>query len=111
MSKLSLIFVMCLPFYANAQTGNSGAREITSIGCHKEDNTCFFQISGSPVGPSSCNETSVRFNSALDKNGENTLSLLTAAYFANKKVTLNIVDECYLYQQNFPTFNYFTIVN
>lgn len=111
MSKLSLFFVICLPFYVNAQTGDTGAREITSIGCHKEDNTCYFQISGSTVGPSACNDITLRFNSELDKNGKNTLSLLTAAYFANKKVILNVVDKCYLYQPTFPTFNYFTIVN
>ncbi len=88
---------------------STGAREILSYGCHRADNTCYVQISGNPVGPEECQSTSVRWNEKLDANGKAVLSIIQAAFYADKKVSFNISSSCYSQQTNFPTMSYLNV--
>nr|WP_147334372.1 hypothetical protein [Vibrio cholerae] len=89
----------------------SGERKITSLGCHNIDNICFVQIDGAPVGPPACKSNSVRWDIEKDPNGKSSFSLLNAAYFSGKSVVLQISEQCFKYQNNFPTFLWLTVVN
>ncbi|MDX1303031.1 hypothetical protein [Photobacterium sp.] len=110
MKKYISIVLLITSAFATASTP-SGVREIETIGCHKVDNTCYVTIKGPAVGPVECQNNSVRFNDANDANGKASLSLITAAYFAGKKVSLAISDKCYLHQNIYPTFDYFSVLN
>jgi hypothetical protein len=102
---LSVAVVLCVP--GQALAGSSGSRQILSIGCHLWDNTCYVYVSGDPIGPTSCRNTSFRWNQKADPNGQSILSLLTAAYLAGKRVDFYINDtNCYAAQPAYPTFNY-----
>lgn len=110
--KAILLSGLCLSCSCFVSAGiSSGARTITSMGCHKHDNICFIQIDGAPIGPSSCNGNSIRWDVKNEKNGTAALTLLTAAYFSNKKVSLDIDTTCFVYQNSFPTFNWFNVHN
>jgi hypothetical protein len=113
MKKLKNIVITAislLVFSTGAMAGtNSGARDIKSIGCHKNDNICFIEIDGGAVGPSSCSKTSVRWNTETDVAGKSAFSLFTAAYFAGKKVELRVSDTCFKDQTAFPTYDWFYI--
>ena len=81
---------------------------IKSVGCHKNDNICFIEVD-SKVGPSGCNQSSVRWETEKEAAGQSALSLFTAAYFAGKRVRLKVSDTCFEYQSAFPTFDWYYI--
>ncbi|MBB5211999.1 hypothetical protein [Microbulbifer hydrolyticus] len=86
---------------------DSGSVSISKIGCHLEDSTCYVHID-KVVGPVDCSSSSVRWDKDASKGGNAALTLLTAAYFAGKKVQFNISDSCY---GKYPTFHYFNVNN
>ncbi|MBD1567312.1 hypothetical protein [Vibrio sp. S12_S33] len=108
---LCLVTSFFISFSIHAASISSGARKITSLGCHNIDNICFVQIDGDPVGPSSCKTNSVRWDIEKDPNGKSSFSLLNAAYFSGKSVVLQISEQCFKYQNNYPTFVWLTVVN
>ncbi|MCL2914652.1 hypothetical protein L2725_12825 [Shewanella corallii] len=103
-----LAIAISFPLYANSY---SGPRTIKSIGCHKRDNICFIEIDGAAVGPSGCHATSVRFETEKEIAGKSAFSLFTAAYFSGKRVNLKVSETCFQYQTNFPTYDWFYIVD
>ncbi|GLQ75931.1 hypothetical protein [Vibrio penaeicida] len=86
-------------------TASSGWREITQLGCHLNDGTCYATLD-TAVGPSKCRSTSIRWNKDNAASGKETLSLLMTASAAGKKVRFNVVEQCY---GNYPTFNYIVV--
>ena len=83
----------------------TGARTISHIGCHLNDDTCFVELDGSPVGGSvGCATNSVRWAVNTKPSGKSWLALFTAAHLTGKKVGLQI-DGCHT-QPAFPTFSY-----
>ena len=102
--KLIVIILMSLPWFATANSGGTGWRNITSLGCHLTDGTCYFNIDGAPVGAESCTNNNVRFDVLNSPNGKTWLSLLQQAYASKTRVSLNI-NACYG-NSNYPTFNY-----
>ncbi|WP_336928992.1 hypothetical protein [Vibrio cholerae] len=113
MLKIIRLFCLVMPFFISfaLYAASSGEREITSLGCHNIDNICFVQIDGAPVGPPACKSNSVRWDIEKDPNGKSSFSLLNAAYFSGKSVVLQISEQCFKYQNNFPTFVWLTVVN
>nr|VFJ93504.1 MAG: hypothetical protein BECKLFY1418B_GA0070995_10472 [Candidatus Kentron sp. LFY] len=103
---IMITFLLPITTYAGYHTG---VRNIVNMGCHNVDNTCYVTISGSSIGPPSCNSTSIRWNEKYDANGKSVLALLTAAFLGGKQVSFAISDSCYQYQNNYPTFTYFFI--
>ncbi len=99
------ILLITLPSAVFADT-NSGSREIQQIGCHLNDGTCYVYIDGAAVGPSQCNNTSLRWNKDSANSGTEMLSLLMAAFAAGKKVNFRVVDTCY---GSYPTFSFINI--
>lgn len=108
---LCLVTSFFISFSIHATSTPSGQRKITSLGCHNIDNICFVQIDGAPVGPPACKSNSVRWDIEKDPNGKSSFSLLNAAYFSGKSVVLQISEQCFKYQNNFPTFLWLTVVN
>lgn len=101
------VAALVLPGQALAE--GTGLRTIANIGCHTEDNTCWADISGAPVGPASCRGTSLRF-STNSANGKNILSLLTSAFLAGKQVNFYVHDSvCYSAQPVFPSIAYLSL--
>ncbi|EII3727616.1 hypothetical protein [Vibrio cholerae] len=113
MLKIIRLFCLVMPFFISfaLYAASSGERKITSLGCHNIDNICFVQIDGAPVGPPACKSNSVRWDIEKDPNGKSSFSLLNAAYFSGKSVVLQISEQCFKYQNNFPTFLWLTVVN
>nr|VFK21079.1 MAG: hypothetical protein BECKLFY1418C_GA0070996_10852 [Candidatus Kentron sp. LFY] len=109
MKKATIIMIALLLPIAASAAYHTGVRNIVNMGCHNVDNTCYVTISGSSIGPSSCNSTSIRWNEKYDANGKSVLALLTAAFLAGKRASFAISDSCYQYQNNYPTFTYFFI--
>ncbi|HIF9111852.1 TPA: hypothetical protein ACX6SN_002058 [Photobacterium damselae] len=99
-----LLFIFLSPL-SHAATGGTGWRDITEIGCHLNDGTCYVSLD-IPVGPTNCHSNSVRWNKDHSDSGKETLSLLMAASAAGKKVNFHISDSCY---GAFPTFNYMSV--
>lgn len=81
-------------------------KEIESIGCHLNDDTCYVIVNGDAVGPSECPSNSIRWKKDSSVSGKETLSLLTAAFMANKRVHFNITNTCI---GKYPTFSYFSV--
>jgi len=105
-----ILFVILLIYPLIGYTESSGPRTINYIGCHKNDNTCYVTINGSPVGPATCSSTSIRWNETNDANGKAALALLTTAFIAGKQVVFYISDNvCYTNQPQYPTFSYYNI--
>lgn len=102
---LLLSFIVAAPFAHS----NTGWRTIEKFGCHNADHTCYAYISGDPVGPEECNATSIRWNSEHDPNGKVTLTLLTSAFFAGKRVNFNLKSTCYEWQTGAPTIQFIEI--
>ncbi len=90
----------------SASTGGTGWREISEIGCHLNDGTCYVTLD-IPVGPSNCHNHSIRWNKNNSDSGKETLSLLMAASAAGKKVTFYVSDSCY--DGYHPTFTYMIV--
>nr|VFK79319.1 MAG: hypothetical protein BECKSD772D_GA0070982_10452 [Candidatus Kentron sp. SD] len=108
MKKATIIMIaLLLPIAVSAEY--TGVRNILNMGCHNVDNTCYVTISGSSVGPSGCRSTSIRWNEQHDANGKSVLALLTGAFLAGKQASFSISGSCYRYQNNYPTFTYFSI--
>ena len=86
------------------------AESITSyvehVGCPLGSSRCFVQVSEA-VGPSECNNRSIRWNTTA-AGGLNALTLLTTAFAANKQVYFEISDSCYSEQAN-PTFSWIIV--
>lgn len=99
------VFLIGIQHSLMASEGDTGLRNITGFGCHLEDGTCYFDIDGSPVGHSSCLGNNIRFNVIDSANGKTWLSIIEAAYIADKQVQLNI-SGCYSRQPIFPTFTF-----
>ena len=106
---LGLFAALILNSTAHA-AASTGARNITSIGCHLGSTTCYADIDGSFVGPATCSSYSLRWDSNTT-NGKEILSLLTAAYMANKKVSFYVIDTCYTGQTMYPTFAFINLMN
>jgi hypothetical protein len=107
MKTLVPLFFMFLSINLSAES--SGKREITLVGCHNYDNTCFLSLAGDPVGPEECQSNSVRWNKKNDPNGEATLTLATSAFYAGKKVTVYLANSCYADQPKYPTPLYISV--
>jgi len=105
------VFTFCSAISANANTGSTGWRTVTVMGCHLTDGTCYFNIDGDPVGPEECKGNNVRFNVLTSPNGKTWLSMLEAAYLTKRQVNLSIINTCYADQPVYPTFNYGSIAN
>ena len=106
---LTIIFLVSMPVMANTPSGWTGFRNIVDFGCHNVDGTCYVTIDGNPVsGGSNCTSNSVRWDSKNDTNGRSWLVFILAAKTSNLKVGFNI-NQCYLNQANYPTFNYGSI--
>ncbi len=82
--------------------GSTEWQSITAFGCHLDDGTCFFNVTGGVVGSPECESSHIRFNTKTSKNGDIWYSMILAAYVADKQVKLNIAG-CY---GAYPTFNY-----
>ena len=85
MKKL-LIALFMLSLVTPLLAQNSGPREVLNVGCHRHDHTCYMTISGDPVGPEACSSISIRWNKN-DANGDAIFSLVTSAFYANRKVS------------------------
>lgn len=88
----------------------STERNILSIGCQKDKGVCTLQINGDAVGSRGCLSNTLQFNAASDKNADAVLSLLSAAFFANKKVRFEISAQC-SDQEGIATFDSFRVLN
>lgn len=104
---IALILSTLIPGTGFAQS--SGARKITSVGCHIKDNTCFVTIDGDPVGPDSCKSNSVRWNSDTNPNGKLAYSSFQAATVTKQQIYLEISTVCYIDQPLYPTFLWYSI--
>jgi hypothetical protein len=83
----------------------TGLRTITDVGCHHNNEVCWVNISGAPVGPAACSNNNIRFSTA--QYGKNTLSLLTAAFLAGRQVNIEVQDSaCFAGDLRFPTLNW-----
>lgn len=85
-------------------------RNLVNIGCLKDKGICSVELNGEPVGGRGCSSNTLQFNALNDKNADAVLSLLTAAFFANKKVRFDISEQC-SNQDNAPTFDGFKVLN
>lgn len=85
-------------------------RNLTSIGCQKEKGICSVQLNGDPVGNRNCVSNILQFNTTADKNADAVLSLLTAAFFAGKKVRFDVSEQCFQ-NDRAPTFESFMVIN
>lgn len=87
-------------------SGGTGWRSITAFGCHLTDGTCYFDISGTAVGPEGCHKRNIRFNNLTSPNGKTWLSLIQIAIATGKQVNFNIATRCYSNQPAYPTFRW-----
>lgn len=91
----------------------TGFRNITSVGCHRSDGTCFIIVDGSGFygGGATCSEirNEVRF-STEDANGKRNYMTLLSAYMVGKKVSF-YVNGCYVNQPAFQTFDWYFLQN
>jgi|GEM_PF-3495133 len=85
-------------------------RNILSIGCQKDKGICTLQLNGDAVGGRGCLSNMLMFNAATDKNADAILSLLSAAFFAGKKVRFEISGRC-SDQEGTATFDSFRVLN
>lgn len=92
------------------QAAEVAERNIVNIGCLKDKGICTVQLNGEPVGSRNCASNTLQFNALTDKNADAVMSLLTAAFFANKKVRFDISDQCGN-QDTMPTFDSFKVLN
>lgn len=101
-----LISILSLsPMTAFAIDYPTGLRTITRVGCHINNNICFANLAGDPVGvPGTCEATSVRWETT-NPNGQEMLSMVMAAYVAGKKMEFQ-VDACFVPQPNYPSFRW-----
>ncbi|WP_444957180.1 hypothetical protein [Microbulbifer sp. ZKSA002] len=88
--------------------GSSGDVTINKVGCHMDSATCYVWLDQT-VGPDSCSSNSIRWSKDA-KNGQETLTLLTAAFFAEKKANFYVLDTCFE-GGTYPTFGYFNVNN
>ncbi|MGI0118313.1 hypothetical protein [Zooshikella sp. RANM57] len=109
MKKLAVFLVSILFNAAVYADMNTSWRQIQSVGCHTVDTTCFVEISGNPIGPNACRSNSFRWDRKKSPNGDASLSLLTAAFAAGYQVSLQVPDQCYQDQPNYPTFIWFNV--
>lgn len=106
------LFYLFLCFSLNLYAGElTDARKLTNIGCHKNDDTCWVMVEGTAVVPNNCKSTFIRWRKQQDVNGEAIFSHLTSAFFAGKKIMFYLSDGCFTPQPEYPTFNYYHIVN
>jgi hypothetical protein len=103
-----LVVMVVLAFPGQALAVSTGSRNITNIGCHLGDDTCWIDISGSAVGPSGCTSNQIRF-SVNSTNGKSVFSLLTAAFLAGKQVNLEVTNTCYLGNTVYPTIGWLNV--
>ncbi|WHI48008.1 hypothetical protein [Microbulbifer sp. VAAF005] len=104
---LTALIVMTLSKGAFA-AGMSDDATINKVGCHMNNATCYVYLDQT-VGPDSCSSNSIRWSKDAE-NGQETLSLLTAAFFAGKKASFYVLDSCYE-DGIYPTFGYFNVNN
>ena len=103
--KRILLFLFIITFIVKpALSVDTGFRNITGFGCHLTDGTCYFELEGTVFGPPECTSNQARFDVQLNANGHVWLSMIEAAYLANKRISLNITTDCYM--QNYPTFSF-----
>lgn len=109
MNKYVVVSVLAGLMCLVANTGvaqPTGYVKILRLGCHVTDDTCYVLLDlDSPLGPESCPGKSFRW-SANSVNGQAVLSQLTAAFFADKTVSLN-ASGCH--QNQYPSFSYYNI--
>lgn len=89
----------------------TGYRNITDMGCHNVDATCYISLDGNPVtgGGPSCVSNSLRWSTATVW-GKNWLALIMSAKAQGKMITF-FVSSCYSSQAAYPTFDYGSIQN
>ena len=103
----SFIFtIAATPLFASEMV----ERNILAIGCQKDQGICTVQLNGDVVGSRGCTSNMLQFDTVTDKNADAVLSLLTAAFFANKKVRFELSEQCGD-QQPLPTFDSFQVIN
>lgn len=109
--KLFVVFMSTLLIAPSSfAAGWSGARKILEIGCHNDSSgVCFITVDGAPVGPSSCNSNSIRWDAQSTVGGKNAMALLSAAYLASKPIGFYVLDNCFAAQPGYPTFGYFVL--
>ena len=91
---------------ASAQEGWTGPRQVTNVGCHLNDGTCWAKLTGATFGPAACDQfAEVRWNQLTTANGRAWLTLFTAAQATGTSVHV-YVQGCFASQPQYPTFIY-----
>lgn len=104
--KILLVGLCVGLFSEGAFAVDSGIGQITNMGCHTGDETCFVSLNVPVFGAEfGCASTQARWPVNSYPNGKVALAQLTAAWLAGKRVGLNIV-ACY---NGWPTFNWYNI--
>lgn len=82
---------------------------IKNLGCHKKGTVCYGTLEDA-VGPSSCQNTSIRWKVTKDDlNTQLAYSTFLAAHVAGKRVSFYVSDTCFESMPSYPTFNYYSI--
>ncbi len=92
-SKIVLVCFASL-FSMSSFAGEIVERNIKSFSCSVGQRVCSVDISGDAVGPRECPATTLYFKVNSDNNGDAVFSLLSSAFFANKKVKFTLSDSC-----------------
>ena len=103
--NLTLLISLLISFSALSKEGETGWRNITLMGCHLTDGSCFIHIDGPAVGPENCKGNDIRFSVLDSPNGKIWLSLAQGAYVTEKQISFYIKG-CYAKQPSYPTFTY-----
>ncbi len=105
-----LLITLLFTLVNNSFAFNGGTRKIDSIGCHSHDRICYVYVAGEPVGPKeSCVSNSFRWSADTDPNHNEILSLLTAAFMAEKSVSFTLESDCFSLQPTVPAIRYIIV--
>lgn len=109
-SKISfLLLAACVSTQSFA--GESVERTIKSMSCANGQRVCTIEVAGDVLGPRECPSTQLAFKLASDNNGDAVFSLLSSAFFANKKVRFTLSDQCIGSGEPKPTFEMVQVLN
>lgn len=81
---------------------DTGLRRVVEAACSLQEELCFLKIEGSSVGPLACQSNMIYWG-MNQANGREMFGLLSAVMNLNKKVNLNISDDCFLPLPDYPT--------
>ncbi|QNW97025.1 hypothetical protein IC797_11670 [Acinetobacter seifertii] len=110
--KKILFFIFLVSFFNTTSFAgeNVNGREITDIGCHSINGTCYVTLSGDSFGTTlGCANTAThefRFDDADTTNGKRAYASLLAAFLTNKTVDI-FLDGCT--SQGAPKLQYFHV--